>query len=52
VTSGDREEFVMSLYNMIGVVTAGVLMMLFAIGNRRKHTRRRHWEDGDIFARR
>jgi len=27
----------MSLYNMIGVVTAGVLMMLFAVSDRRKN---------------
>jgi len=46
----DRKEFVMSLYNMIGIVMAGVFMMLFAIGNRKKHTRRRHWKGAKIFA--
>jgi hypothetical protein len=46
----DRKEFVMSLYNLIGIVIAGVLMMLFAIGNRKKHTRRRFWEGAKNFA--
>jgi hypothetical protein len=40
----------MSLYNMIGIVMAGVFMMLFAIGNRKKHARRRHWKGAKIFA--
>jgi hypothetical protein len=40
----------MSLYNLIGIVIAGVLMMLFAIGNRKKHTRRRFWEGAKNFA--
>jgi len=39
----------MSLYNMIGVVMAGVLMMLFAIGGRKKPERRLHWEGANIF---
>jgi hypothetical protein len=46
----DGEEFVMSLYHLIGVVIAGVLMMLFAIGNRKKHTRHRDWGGAKIFA--
>jgi len=39
----------MSLYNMIGVVMAGVLMMLFAVSDRRKNPRRRYREGTNIF---
>jgi len=42
----------MGLYNMIGVVTAGVVTMLFAVSDRRKNPRRRHWESTNIFMRR
>jgi hypothetical protein len=45
----DRPELMMSFYNMIGVVLVGVLMMLFAIGGRKKHPRRRHWEGDNVF---
>jgi len=45
----DRPESMISLYHMIGVVLVGVLMMLFAIGGRKKHPRRRHWESANVF---
>jgi hypothetical protein len=43
-------RIVMSLYHLIGVVIAGVVMMLLVIGNRKKHMRHRDWGGAKIFA--